>query len=327
MAVKLEDRAPANSAVVDAEGLTKKFGDEHAVRELSLRIRPGTVFGFIGPSGCGKTTTVRLLTGILRPTYGTVRVLGRAPHEFTTATRARIGYMPQLSVLYPNLSLWENLNFVGSIYGIPLRRRNRLRRALEFVELYEDRKKRLRDTSGGMQRRLALAASLVHDPELLFLDEPTAGIDPMLRRKFWDHFDDLKQQGRTLMVTTQYVGEAAYCDLIGVMSEGRLLMIDTPDGLRHRAFGGEVLQVVAATRVDRTTVAELRAEDFVIDAERQGADGRSVRIVVDHADTAVPRLQHWFESHEVNVASVQHDMPPFDDVFVKLVEDYRMNGV
>ena len=314
-------------AIVQAEGLTKTFGDEHAVRHLSLQITPGTVFGFIGPSGCGKTTTVRMLTGILRPTSGTARVFGTPPHAFSTAERARIGYMPQLSVLYPPLSLWENLNFVGSIYGMPLRRRSRLRRALEFVELYDDRKKRLKEASGGMQRRLALAASLVHDPEVVFLDEPTAGIDPVLRRKFWDHFEDLKQQGRTLFVTTQYVGEAAYCDKIGVMSEGRLLMVETPQGLRDRAFGGEILQVVATSRIDEATVAELRTEDFVIDAERQGPEGRSVRLVVDHADTAIPKVQHWFEHRRADVKSVQQDLPPFDDVFVKLVEEHRAHAV
>ena len=228
-------------SVISAQHLTKKFGDETAVQDVSFDVPRASIFGFIGPSGSGKTTTVRLLTGVYTPTEGQVSVLDRSPAKFSQSDRARLGYMPQLFVLYPNLTVWENLNFAASLYGMSLFRGKRLKEALTFVELYEHRSKLARNISGGMLRRLSLAATLVHDPELLFLDEPTAGIDPVLRHKFWDHFRELKSQGRTIFITTQYVSEADNCDLVGVQNNGKLLLVDTPQGIRHHAYGGDMV--------------------------------------------------------------------------------------
>src|SRR5512143_371187 len=230
-------------SVISVQHLTKKFGDETAVQDVSFDVSRASIFGFIGPSGSGKTTTIRLLTGVYTPTDGQVIVLDHNPAQFSRNERARLGYMPQLFVLYPNLTVWENLNFAASLYGMGLFRGKRLKGALKFVELYEHRWKLARDISGGMLRRLSLAATLVHDPQLIFLDEPTAGIDPVLRRKFWDHFRELKSQGRTIFITTQYVSEADNCDLVGVMNEGRLVLVDTPDRLRQRAMGGDVVEL------------------------------------------------------------------------------------
>src|SRR5512141_616528 len=200
----------AKDSVISVQHLTKKFGDEAAVQDVTFDVPRASIFGFIGPSGSGKTTTVRLLTGVYTPTEGQVTVLDRSPVRFSQGDRARLGYMPQLFVLYPNLTVWENLNFAASLYGMGLFRGKRLKEALTFVELYEHRSKLARDISGGMLRRLSLASTLVHDPQLIFLDEPTAGIDPVLRRKFWGHFRTLQARQRTLFITTQYVGEAAY---------------------------------------------------------------------------------------------------------------------
>lgn len=219
----MPDNAPtAAGTIIHAAGLTKQFGNEVAVEDVSFEVPNGAIFGYVGPSGSGKTTTLRLLTGIYTPSAGQATVLGREPRHFNRRTRQQIGYMPQLFVLYPDLTVWENLNFAASIYGMGLRRRRRLNEVLEFVELMEHRYKPARQISGGMQRRLSLAATLIHDPKLIFLDEPTAGIDPVLRRKFWDHFKHLQQAGRTLFITTQYVSETAYCDLVGVMADRRL---------------------------------------------------------------------------------------------------------
>ena len=310
--------------VIAAEGVTKRYGAFEAVRGVDLEVARGTIFGFIGPSGSGKTVTVRLLTGSEQPTSGTSLVFGRPPAEFGAAERARMGYMPQLSVLYPHLSLQENLSFVASIYGLRRReRRDRMRWALDFVELGGHRRKRLRHTSGGMQRRLALAAALVHDPELLFLDEPTAGVDPVLRRKFWEQFEALRADGRTLFVTTQYVGEAAYCDQVGVITDGQLLTVDSVEGLRRRAYGGEILDLEARDRLEESTVAGLSGLDFVSGAERTSVDGRAVRVVVTEAGTAVPRLQRWLGDRGVRLESLQEHVPELDEVFVKLVEAAR----
>ncbi len=312
--------------VISARGLTRRYGALVAVDGLDLVVAPGTIIGLIGPSGSGKTTTVRLLTGIETPTAGEAVVLGVAPTAFTPAHRERIGYLPQLNVLYPNLSLQENLEFVASLYGLPRRRRDRLDELLEFVGLRERRRTLLRAASGGMQRRLALAAALVHDPELLFLDEPTAGIDPVLRRRFWDHFRGLRDEGRTLVVTTQYVGEAAYCDQVAVLAEGRLLTVDTPDGLRRQALGGRALDLVAAAPIDPGVLIGLGALPFVIRAEPTGGEGRALRILVDDPGAAIPRVQDWLDGRGVQLQSVATFEPPFDDVFVELVERGRPGG-
>ncbi len=311
--------AAGAASVVAVQNLTKKFGSEVAVSDLNFAVPPGVIFGFIGPSGCGKTTTVRLMTGVYRPTSGQVSVLGQSPAAFTATTRKALGYMPQQFVLYPNLSVLENLNFAASLYGLGLRRGRRFRELLDFLELYAHRHKLARTLSGGMLRRLSLAAALVHDPQVLFLDEPTAGIDPVLRRKLWDYFQTLKERGRTLFVTTQYVGEAAYCDLIGVMAGGRLLMVETPDGLRQRAYGGDVVEMCLQTPVDYRTVQQLRALPFVTGAVTLVGD-TAVRLTVAAAGTAIPELVAWATANQVGLQTVEKFEPPLDDVFVELVK-------
>jgi ABC-2 type transport system ATP-binding protein len=311
---------PERAHIVDTEHLTKRFGEQTAVDDLTMQVPEGTIFGFIGPSGSGKTTTVRLLTGVQSPSDGTAHVMGTEPSSFSERERARIGYMPQLSVLFPHLSIMENLRFVASIYGMPWGRRSQLKRVLDFVELTEHRRKRLRQASGGMQRRLALAAALVNEPHLLFLDEPTAGIDPVLRRKFWDHFESLRDDGRTVFVTTQYVGEAAYCDRIGVLRDGRLLTVDTPEGLRRQAFGGEVIDLILADRIEQDLITDVTRLAYVSHAQRTRVDGRGMRITVDDADRVIPPLQRWLDERGLQVDSIDRYLPPFDDVFVKLVE-------
>lgn len=306
--------------VVRAWGLTKKYGQQVAVRDLDLEVPAGRIVGVIGPSGSGKTTTVRMLLGAEVPSSGEVTVFGQPPWTFDPVQRERIGYMPQLSVLYPHLSVQENLQFVASVYGLPLRRARRLAEVLDFVELTEHRRKLLRQTSGGMQRRVALAATLLHEPDLLFLDEPTAGIGPIQRRKFWDHFTALKEAGRTLVVTTQYVSEAAYCDLVAVLVEGRLIAFEPPQVLRQQAFGGDVVTLTSAQPFEPFLIRRMHELPFVRRVAPEGDDGRGLRVVVDQAGTSIPRLQDWFSSCDVHLESISQDHPPFDEVFVKLVE-------
>ncbi len=304
--------------VIHALGVTKQFGSEIAVQDVTFDIPRGKIFGFIGPSGSGKTTTVRLLTGLLEPTKGEVKVLGRTPVTFTQHAREKIGYMPQLFALYPGLTVWENMNFVASLYGMGLFRGKHLRDALELVELEQHRHKLARDLSGGMRRRLSLATTLVHKPVLIFLDEPTTGIDPILRHKFWDHFKRLQDAGRTLVLTTQYVGEAAYCDMIGVLSEGRLLMVETPEGLRRRAFGGEMVDLRTFARVDYDSLQLLRRLPFVNNIARMS--DLDVRLVVAEASTAIPAILEWCKQKNISVESITEYIPSFDDVFVELVK-------
>jgi len=261
---------------------------------------------------------VRLMTGVYRPTAGQISVLGASPTHFSSEIRRLLGYMPQHFVLYPNLSVWENLNFSASLYGVGFGRDRRLKELLEFVELYPHRNKLARSISGGMLRRLALAATLAHDPLMIFLDEPTAGIDPVLRRKFWDAFQTFKARGRTIVVTTQYVGEAEYCDLVAVMAAGRIIAVDTPNGLRWRAFGGEMVDMQAAGSIDEATIGELRALPYI--GRIQFLNDTTLRMIVSDAGTVVPALVEWARNRNWPIRSVEKYAPPLDDAFVELVK-------
>lgn len=313
----------SSELVVQVQGLFKRFGHITALDNITLDVPRGTIYGFIGPSGCGKTTTVRCMIGNYRPTEGTVKVLGKTPEEFSREQRKQIGYMPQLFILYPELTIWENLNFAASIYGYPLKRKERLQELLELVELSGHEKKLVRDISGGMQRRLSLATTLIHDPELIFLDEPTAGIDPVLRRKFWDYFRQLRDEGHTLFVTTQYVGEAAYCDYVGIMDYGRLLMVETPDDLRYKAMGGQIVRFHAASPLSSEMIEALRQLPFMR-GDATFLDSQSLELVVEDAALAIPELLHWSESKGIEIEAISEHVPPFDDVFIKVMQDNKI---
>ncbi len=302
---------------VSTSNLTKDYGEDAGVFGLDLAIEPGSIVGFIGPSGSGKTTAVHLLTGITPWDSGTVEVLGESPVHFSKETRSRIGYMPQHAILYPDLTLRENLNFAASLYGMPLRRKKLIDRMVDFIELEGAVDRLPRDASGGEKRRVMLAATLIHDPELVFLDEPTAGIDPVLRRKFWDRFEELSSDGKTILVTTQYVGEAVYCDFVAVLARGRVLTIDTPDGLRRTAYGGEMIEVAFAGTPEPSRIALLRELPAV--GSLEWVDSSRVRLVVEDAEAATPEVNQWASDSQIELVRNERYLPPFDDVFVELV--------
>lgn len=305
--------------VVAARGISRHFADFTALDDVTIDVEKGTILGVIGPSGSGKTTLIRILTGTLEPTHGDVRVLGEIPKRFGRRTREQIGYMPQLFLLYPDLTVAENVSFVAALFGLMWRtRKRRVREVLEFVELWDARSRRAKDLSGGMQRRLELACALVHEPRLLFMDEPTAGLDPVLRQKFWEEFRRLREAGRTLIVTTQYVGEAEHCDIVAVIAEGRLIALDEPEKLRKAALGGDVLEVETTFPVDATA---LRQMDLVTEVRQPGP--RLLRIVVEDAAAATPRIVEALNLQNVEVARTAVYHPTFDEVFAELIERGR----
>ena len=307
---------------VTIRDLRKSFDDVEVLHGLNLTVEPGSIVGLIGPSGCGKTTTVRLMTGLLAPTSGEA-LIGTTPAvDLTRSQRSRIGYLPQTPALFPDLSLIENLSFHASMYGLPLKRRERLDELLEWVELGADSKKRVSEASGGMQRRLALAASFVHDPDIVFLDEPTAGIDPILRDKFWSQFRDIAKTGKTLVVTTQYVGEAGMCDYVGLLSDGELLLMDTPRNLRRAAFSGEVVDVTTNRPLTESELERVGAREFVVgDVER--TEPNMIRVVVDDAEHAVDQLNGTFTELGVDVVEAGEHEVDYDEAFVRVVERHR----
>jgi ABC-2 type transport system ATP-binding protein len=314
--------ADVSSDTVVATNLSKSFNGEAVVSDVTFTVPKGTIVGFIGPSGSGKTTLVRLMLGIHEPTSGSIALNGRPPTMLSRAERQDIGYLPQFPVLFRDLTVWHNVSFHASLYGVRFRRRRRLRELLDFVELGNDRNKHVSDISGGMQRRLALAGALVHEPTSLFLDEPTAGIDPILRQKFWDRFRALRDDGSTLVVTTQYVGEAANCDYVAVLSEGELVLIDTPEGLRRRAFGSDMVEITTVEPQPDALFAELATLPGVRAAPER-VDSVSVRLAVDNAAEIIPTLATWFEHRGVALAGSREHLPDYDDVFVRIIERHR----
>ncbi len=310
-----DDRADTSSAL-RFTGVGKQFGDRWIVRGLDVDVPRGTILGLVGPSGCGKTTTVRLATGTYRPDEGEVLVLGSNPAAMPTTQRTAIGYLPQTPVLFDDLSLWENLNFHASLNGVPWRRRARLEEMMALVDLQGEERKLIRDASGGMQRRLALAAALVHDPALLILDEPTAGIDPLLRRQIWDHFRALSEQDRTLIVTTQHVNEAAHCDVVVVLDEGTVVAVGPPEELRRTAIGGDAVILRFAEPVDDEVLAEL-GEQGCRSVDR--IDRSSVRVFVEQSSSDVPKLLHRLEELGVDVEDSADVPVDWDEVFIALI--------
>ncbi len=311
----------AGPPIIQASKATYRFSGDAGVRDLTFYVPRGVIFGLIGPSGCGKTTTVRLLTGMYKPSKGEVKVLEQAPSRFSAATKRKIGYMPQQFVLYPMLTTAENFNFVASLYGLGIFTRARRRhQLLKFVELDKARNRATSKLSGGMQRRLQLACALAQDPELIFADEPTAGIDPVLRSKFWEHFRLLRDSGKTLFVTTQYVSEAENCDVVGIMRDGRILYIDTPEDLRRKAFGGDLIRL--AVPEDRAGEAAdlLSKQPKVKDARRAYAQPNLILVSTEDAASTLPELVKTLNGQGIDVTESEQYNSPFDEVFLELVK-------
>lgn len=313
----------ASDNIIEMQNVNKAFGDHQVIEDASLSVKRNSVYAFIGPSGSGKTTVIRLLNGVYAADSGRIQVLGKDPSKWSQGDRARIGYMPQFFVFYPNLSLIENLNFVASTQGLGLWERRRPRRELlEFVGLWEHRHKLARSVSGGMQRRLDLACAMIHDPELVFLDEPTAGIDPVLRASIWERLKTLPQQGKTLFITTQYVTEAEYCDQIGLINKGRLVAQGTPDDIRKRAYGGEIVRL-RYDRLDSSLLRQIEALPDVVEGRINRVSRTTARLLVDEASTAMPRILQVMTDAGASLdeITIEELKPGFDDVFVRLVKE------
>jgi len=303
------------------DGVSRRFGEVVAVDGVSLMAGSGRILGLIGPSGSGKTTTIRLILGALAPDRGRVRVLGEDPRFFSRRTRERIGYMPQLFVLYPDLTARENIDMMAALFGLlPGRRRQRIIEVLKLVDLWEARNRLAHDMSGGMQRRLELACALVHEPSLLVLDEPTAGIDPLLRNRVWEELHRLRSAGVTIVVTTQYVTEAEYCDAVALISEGRLVAHAPPGDLRRRALGGDVIEVGTRGPFD---IRALGPIDGVV-AIRQTGPARFLVVAVD-AGLASPKVDDAVEAAGGNIEYSREYRPNFDEVFTALVTADRQH--
>jgi len=297
-----------SEAVIRVENLTRRFGEFVAVDHVNFEVGAGEVVGYLGPNGSGKTTTIRMLLGLLEPSDGNATVLGFDAFKQSEQVRAGAGYMSQKFAIYDDLTVLENLTFYGGVYGIT--DKTRIARTLELVGLRGHDSTLTRSLSAGWRQRLALGIALVHEPKLLFLDEPTSGVDPTARRAFWDLIYELAENGVTILVTTHYMDEAEYCERVGIMRDGKLLAMDTPSNLKKNIIAGDVWEVYADPLEKGLEV--LPDVDGVL----------SVSLAGDHLRTIVERGKKKEDLLRglkmLNVRDVVAGEPTLEDVFISL---------
>jgi len=306
-----------NDLAIRARGLTKRFGDFTAVAGIDFDVRHGEIFGFLGPNGSGKTTTIRMMLGLLEPTAGTVEVLGVPVTERAQVIRPRVGYMSQRFSLYNDLTVLQNLRFYGRAYGLDNDLlRERIRSALRMAGLEGRERTNTKDLSGGWRQRLALSAAILHRPELVFLDEPTAGVDPVSRRAFWDLLYRLIAEGITVFVTTHYMDEAEHCHRLAFIQRGRLIATGSPEEIKQGLMHGQVLEIAPSDTAKAVQVLRAAREAGRLPLEEVAMYGSLVHVVA-------PMLAQYQEAiaAELRQADVEPgDMaviePSLEDVFI-----------
>jgi ABC-2 type transport system ATP-binding protein len=300
--------------IIDIEELSKRFGTFTAVDRVSFSVGRGEIFGFLGPNGAGKTTTISMLCTLLQPSGGNARVAGYDVIHHPHQVRQHIGLIFQDPSLDERLTGWENLKFHAQLYNVPSDTfRSRARELLSMVELTEKARQKVKAYSGGMKRRLEIARGLLHHPDVLFLDEPTIGLDPQTRRHIWSYLTDLRRrEGTTLLMTTHYIDEAENCDRVAIIDHGSIAELDTPDNLKAQ-IGGDVVSIATD---DNRRAAELLLNEYELRAREDHGD----RLVVEspQGSSLVPRLIQKFagESPPITVNDVQLRRPSLEDVFV-----------
>jgi ABC-2 type transport system ATP-binding protein len=301
---------------VAVNGLTRTFGDFVAVDHISLTVRRGQIFGFLGPNGSGKSTTIRMLCGLLLPSSGHGEVLGLDIMTESEAIKRRIGYMSQKFSLYDDLTVEENIDFYSGLYSVPGQRRSaRKDWVLRMAGLEDKRDALTASLAAGWKQRLALGCAVLHEPPILFLDEPTSGVDPLSRRMFWDLIAELANQGTTIFVTTHYMDEAEYCDELALIYRGKLIAQGEPHALKTETMPEDILEI----RIDRPfdALEVLQATDLVRDV---ALFGDTLHAVVEHAHAAVRPVGDYLAKQGFQVDSVAAIEPSLEDAFVALIE-------
>ncbi len=303
-----------NNISVKVEDLTRSFGDFVAVDTIRLAIRKGEIFGFLGPNGAGKSTTIKMLCGLLLPTGGNGTVGGYDIMTESEEIKKHIGYMSQKFSLYDDLTIEENINFFGGIYGVrKAKKEERKEWALEMSGLKEQRTDLTRTLPGGIKQRLALGCALLHEPPVVFLDEPTSGVDPISRRNFWNLIYDMAQIGTTIFVTTHYMDEADYCDRLALIYRGKIIAEGTPGEMRQKYMKQDVLEI----ETDRT----IEAMEIIFGNKIETAVfGSLLHATVENADESIPRIRQMLEASGIGVSRIEKITPSLEDVFVSLIE-------
>lgn len=308
--------APEQNIAVTVRDLVRRFGSFVAVNRVSFDVAKGEIFGFLGPNGSGKSTTIRMLTGILAPSGGAGTVAGFDVRTEAEKIKAHIGYMSQRFSLYEDLTVEENIDFYSGIYRIPkARRRERKEWVIGMAGLAEHRGSRTAILSGGWKQRLALGCAVLHEPPVIFLDEPTSGVDPLSRRRFWDLIYDLSARGVTVFVTTHYMEEAEYCDRIGLIHRGDLIAVGTPGELKTTLMREDVIEVTCERPQD--AMAEI---DGIEAVKEVALFGRGLHAVAADGDAAAAAIRQRLETRGYRIDRIEAIAPSLEDVFVSLVE-------
>ena len=304
------------SPAITVQHLSRRFGDFVAVDDVSFEVRQGEIFGFLGANGAGKSTTIRMLCGLLRPTSGTALVGGIDVSRDPEAVKLRIGYMSQRFSLYEALTVDQNIRFFGGIYGLEGARFHERRRfALDMAGLVGRESTLTRDLAGGWRQRLALGCAILHEPPIVFLDEPTGGVDPVSRRQFWRLIDRLSQGGTTVLVTTHYLDEAEHCHRIAVMNAGRLAALGTTAELKGVFADRPIVEIQAPN-----PVAAMRTLDGLPDIEKTSLFGTAVHAVARHRGLTPAGVADQLKARGVEVTHAEVVEPSLEDVFLDVVE-------
>jgi len=310
-----------NQSSVVIEDLVKRFGDFVAVNHISLETREGEIFGFLGPNGAGKSTTIRMLCGLLTPTSGRAIVAGYDVAREPESVRQNIGYMSQKFSLYNDLKVIENLLLFAGLYNVPSDKlTERIDWALDMANLKGQENLIVGTLPGGWKQRLALGCAVLHKPPIIFLDEPTSGVDPISRRQFWDLIHNMAGEGVTVFVTTHYMEEAEYCNRLALIFRGRMVALGTPSELKQKSMKGELL-LVECTPLG-PAVEVLQSAPMVMDA---AVFGNALHLVVEQAEAATPEVKKYLAEHGVTVRRIEKIRPSLEDVFVSLTTEPR-NG-
>jgi len=316
--------APAASgeAIVEVRDLERRFGAFRAVAGITFSVRRGEIFGFLGPNGAGKSTTIRMLCGLLTPTAGAGRVAGFDIVRDTERIKTRIGYMSQKFSLYDELTVEENIDFYSGIYRLPrARKAERKAWVLEMAGLQEHRTAATGTLSGGWKQRLALGCAVLHEPPILFLDEPTSGVDPNSRRQFWDLIYSLAERQVTVFVTTHYMEESEYCDRLGIIYRGELIALGTPRDLKTEHMPEAVIEIECARPNDAMGVIERLPE-----VKEVALFGRGLHAVAADAGAAGPAIRAALAAGGFRLDRLEPITPTLEDVFVSLIETHDRNG-
>jgi ABC-2 type transport system ATP-binding protein len=327
----VKEQAPvADDTPIVVENLTKRFGDFTAVDDVTFTVRPGEVYGWLGHNGAGKTTTIRMLLGLLKPTAGCCYVLGYNSTTQTKAMQAHVGYMSQLFTLYNDLTAVENIRFYGQAYGLSRRQlRRRRHEIIEMAGLQRREHELTANLSGGWKQRLALGCAIVHSPKVLFLDEPTAGVDPINRREFWELIYLMARQGVTILVTTHYMDEAELCQRVGFISRGRLVALDTPDRLKQTQMHGQVLEIDCDRSQTAMPILQAAMRSGQLPFDEVALYGAQIHVVVPSAQEFREPVRALLEHQGVRVKGIEWIAPTLEDVFISAVkprDDRRTEG-